>query len=489
MPTVSRRSTFRLYPNQAQTSKLFEARRLHCYLYNAAISHRKTEYQYFSNSVSYFQQQNVLPAFKECWPEYKELNSQTLQATIKRVDLSYNRFFQGLSKKPKFKSIRDYSGWTYPGHSGWEAFTEGKHGKVRLRDLGITIRMRGQAKQWGTPTTLTIIYKPYLNQWFVSFTVNVEVMTRKFGSDSDLKYESMLSIDWGTETALTAYNGQEFLEIENQRFARNSQAKIKSASKQLRRKRCPNYKKKVKASKRWKKARKKVSRLQRKVALQRKNWQHQVTTDISRCYDIVVTEKLETKKMTRKAKQGSKRSGATPRRCTAHLVAHQDKRQKAERRRSGSPTMSPHQVAGLNKSILDVGFGTLNKMITYKIEAKGGLALFLPTKQIKPSQRCPHCGTVHKDWADLSNRYHVCNHCNFENGRDKSSVMVMYNVATKAQPGLGTHLEIVDLISSTSKTRKHTGSMKQLGEMKRQKSQQNQKSLGSKETPTSQKLG
>ncbi len=473
MLTVVRRYTFRLYPNKSQTSKLFEARRLHCYLYNAAISHRRTEYQHWSKSVTYLQQQNVLPAFKECWPEYKQLNSQTLQATLKRVDLSYNRFIKGLSKKPKFKSIRNYSGWTYPGHSGWNALTEGKHGQVRLRDLGITIRMRGQAKQWGIPTTLTIIYKPYLHQWFASFTVNVEVAPRKFGSDSDLTYQSIISIDLGTETALTTYNGEEFLEIENQRFTLRAQKKIKSASKKLRRKRCPNYKKKIKASLRWKKARKQVSKLQRKVAEQRKNWQHQVTTDISRRYDIVVTEKLETKKMTRKAKKAVR-----PRSVS---------RSQGKRTKTGSKRK--RQKAGLNKSILDVGFGTLNKMITYKIEAKGGLALFLPTKKIKPSQRCPKCGTVHKDWADLSNRYHVCNHCNFENGRDKSSVMVMYNVACQKQPGLGTHLGIVDLISSTSKTGKHTGSMKQLGEMKRQKSQQNKKSLGPLETPTSQKLG
>jgi putative transposase len=457
MLTVTRRYTFRLYPNKSQTSKLFEARRLHCYLYNAAISHRKTDYQYFSKSVTYLQQQNALPAFKECWPEYKQLNSQTLQATLKRVDLSHNRFIKGLSQKPKFKSIRNYSGWTYPAHSGWSALTEGKHGQVRLRDLGITIRMRGQAKQWGNPTTLTIIYKPYLHQWFASFTVNVEVPIGKFGSDSDLTYQSMLSIDLGTETALTAYNGQEFLEIENQRFARHSQAKIKSASKQLRRKRCPNYKTKIKASKRWKKARKKVSRLQRKVALQRKNWQHQVTTEIASRYDIVVTEKLETKKMTRKAKKGSKR-----------------KRQKA----------------GLNKSILDVGFGTLNKLITYKVEAKGGLTLFLPTKKIKPSQRCPKCGTVHKEWAHLSNRYHVCDNCGFETPRDRGSVMVMYNVANNLQQGLGTSLSDCGCLSSTDSTkkRKHTGSMKQLGQMKRQKSRLT-RGLGYLETPTSQKSG
>ncbi|MGF1541710.1 MAG: zinc ribbon domain-containing protein [Pleurocapsa sp.] len=144
------------------------------------------------------------------------------------------------------------------------------------------------------------------------------------------------------------------------------------------------------------------------------------------------------------------------------------------------------QKAGLNKSILSVGFGTLNQMIAYKIEAKGGLVLTLNTKKIKPSQRCPKCGMVHKEWADLSNRYHICNGekgCGFETPRDRGSVMVMYNVACNNQKGLGTSLSSVDVFSSTSLSnmRKHTGSMKQLGQMKRQKSQRRCKEL---ETPT-----
>ncbi|GBF83338.1 transposase [Aphanothece sacrum FPU3] len=406
--------------------------------------------------MTYLQQQNVLPAFKEDWPEYKELHSQTLQATLKRVDLSYNRFFKGLSKRPKFQSIRNYSGWTYPAYSGWKALTNGKHGQVVLNDLGINIRIRGQVHQWGTPTTLTIIYKPYLNQWYASFTVNVEVPNSKFGSESTLSYQSILAVDLGTQTALTGYDGEDFIELENPRFVRQSEEKVQRLSKKLRRKRSPNHNKKIPASKRWKKARKQVSKLQRKVANQRKNWQHQVTREIASRYDIVVTEKLETKNMTRKAKKGSKRK---------------------------------HQKPRLNRSILDVGFGTLNQQITYKVQSKGGLVIFLPTKKIKPSQRCPQCGTVHKHWADLSNRYHICDNCHFEKGRDKSSVMVMYNVVTNQQTGLGTRLEIVDLTISTSKTRKHTGSMKQMGEMKRQKSRQNNKSLGDLETPTSQKSG
>ncbi|MGF1539858.1 MAG: RNA-guided endonuclease InsQ/TnpB family protein [Pleurocapsa sp.] len=281
-------------------------------------------------------------------------------------------------------------------------------------------------------------------------TCNVSVEEPMFGSLSDLKYESIVAFDLGTATAITCFDGKEFEEISNPRFTIRVENKVKQESKKLRRKRAPNRKKGIKASNRWKKARRRVSKLQRQVARERADWQHKVTSDIASRHDIGVTEKLNTKAMTRKAKKDSKR-----------------KRQKA----------------GLNKSILSVGFGTLNKMIAYKIEAKGGLLLQLNTKRVKPSQRCPKCGTVHKDWADLSNRYHICDSCNFEIERDQGSVLVMYNVATNQQQGCGTHLSDGGCLSSTSLTnkRKHTGSMKQLGQMKRQKSRLSTEEL---ETPT-----
>jgi putative transposase len=148
------------------------------------------------------------------------------------------------------------------------------------------------------------------------------------------------------------------------------------------------------------------------------------------------------------------------------------------------------QKAGLNKSILSVGFGALNQMLSYKIEQKGGIVLTLPTREIKPSQRCPKCGAIHKDWASLSNRCHVCNACGFECPRDKGSAMVMYNVATNQQPGLGTSLVSLGCFSSTDSTckRKHTGSMKQLGQKKRQKSNPADGS-GDLETPSLSRVG
>ncbi|NEO18151.1 MULTISPECIES: transposase [unclassified Moorena] len=442
------RQTFRLYPNKTAASKMFYARKLHQLLYNAGIADRRYEWKANKKSIGYLEQQNCLPDFKKCWPEYKELYSTSLQATLKRVDFAYNRFFQGLGGIPKYKPIRKYSGWTYPSKAGWKVNADGKNGTLTLNDLDLTIKMRGQAKYWGTPTTLTITYKPGVNTWYASITVKTETPNPKYGSKSDLTYEKIVAYDLGTETAITAFNGSEFEEIANQRFTKTLETKVKAAGKEKRRKQAPNFKKGIKASKRWKKANKKESQLKRKAGLARKDWQHKVTSDLSSRYDIGVTEKLNTKGMTRKAKKGSKRK---------------------------------KQKAGLNKAILDVGFGTLNKMLTYKIKLKGGIVLQLPTRKLKPSQRCPECGKVHKYWAELSNRYHVCNACGFEFDRDKTSTMVMFNAANGKQPGYGTDLEKRGFSSSTSKASKHTGSMKQLGKMKRQKSRSKD---GSADTPS-----
>ena len=67
--------------------------------------------------------------------------------------------------------------------------------------------------------------------------------------------------------------------------------------------------------------------------------------------------------------------------------------------------------------------------------------------------------------------------------------MVMYNVATNQQPGLGTNLVDCRCFSSTNSTKKckHTGSMQQLGQRKRQKSYCTKD--GENETPSAHAVG
>jgi len=415
---MTRRTTFRLYPSKAQTAKLFEARRLHAYLYNACVEHRKTSYQKFGKPISYYDQQAAIVPFKDCWEEYKSLNHGSLQATVKRIDFAFQRFFNGLGGYPRFQSIRRYSGWMYPdARQGFKVHSTGVNGYLELRDLGIQIQMRGKARTWGRPTTCTIVYRNGL--WFASITVQC-LPIRETGNNA-------VGLDFGCLTAVAMSNGEM---IKNPRFLATTKAKISEASKSKRRKVKPNFKKKIKASKRWKKANKKVALLQRKVASQRQDWVHKVAAEIVGSNSLVVTEKLNIKGMTRKAKKGSKR-----------------KRQKT----------------GLNRSMLDVGMGALRSAIEYKLAEAGGIFIEVPTQKVKPSQTCPSCG--HQEKKTLDERIHKCKLCGYTDDRDVAAAKVMLSWA------LGTNVLNRGEGSSTSNPaeRKHCGGMKQLASLKRQK--------------------
>jgi putative transposase len=191
---TTRRTTYKLYPNCQREKTLHYWRRPHASLYNAAVYNRKTQYQKFGHSVNYLEQQNCLPDFKEVLTEYKPLGSHALQATLKRVDFAFVRFFKGLGGYPKFKASRRYSGWTYPCQAGWKAQSDGKNGHLNITNLG-KIQMRGMARTWGTPTTCTILFRN--GKWLASITVQC-VPTRTTGTDS-------VGIDLGCKEAITLF--------------------------------------------------------------------------------------------------------------------------------------------------------------------------------------------------------------------------------------------------------------------------------------------
>ena len=367
---ATKRITFRLYPSKVQANKMHYWRRLHKDLYNACVEHRKISYKKFNKSVDYFDQQNCLPDFKEFWSEYKELGSHALQDTVKRVDFALKRFFKLKSGYPKFKSSRHYKGWTYPCSSGWKACTNGKNGYLKISNLG-NLKMRGQARDWGKTKTCTIIFKQ--GKWYASITVDCVPMRPQTDTGA-------IGLDFGTHHAIADSNGNV---IENPRFVKAAQSKINKIAKTSRRKRLP--KKGSKPSRRWKKASKAVAKIQSKVARQRQDWQHKVSTQIvspsaslrangerSRtvsCNSLVATEKLNLKGMTRKSKGKRKR-----------------------------------QKSGLNRSLLDVGIGSLKDLIKYKVTEAGGFCIEIPTQKVKPSQTCPNCG--HQKKKTLAQRVH-----------------------------------------------------------------------------------
>lgn len=418
---LTRRITYRLYPSTSQLNKLFYWRRMHAYLYNAAVSNRITQYRKFNHSVDYFEQQASLPGFKQTWAEYKELNAGSLQATLKRVDFAFQRFFQGLAKYPKFKPIRQYSGWTYPdARQGFKVHSEGKNGYLELTDLGCKIQMRGEARTWGNPSTCTILYRN--KKWYASITVKCEPK-RKTGKGA-------IGLDFGCKTAIADSNSNK---IEPPKFLKSAQSQINKISKQLRRKRKPE-KKKVNASRRWKKIQSRLAKLKRKVANKRQNWVHHQAVDIVSCNSLIATEKLQIKNMTRKAKKDSKR-----------------KRQKT----------------GLNRSMLDIGIGMLKQAIKYKAVEAGAIYLEAPTRSLKPTQRCNSCWKITK--KTLSDRLHTCSNpkCGHQEDRDVNSAQVCLTWARGQELS---SFKTADESSSTASPKvKYCGGFQQLAQTKRQK--------------------
>ena len=421
---TTRRVTFRLYPTRlSQEENLHYWRRLQASLSNAAVANRKTQYQRLNHSVDYLEQQNCLPAFKKVWhassadgtalrslaPEYIELGSHALQATLKRVDFAFVRFFKGLGGYPKFKASRRYSGWTYPSIAGWKALTDGGNGHLKLSNLG-KIQLRGKARTWGTPTTCTIFCRN--GKWYSSITV--QCTPQRYTSDS------AIGIDLGCKDAITFSTGEKIAKPE---FIKEGQRQVKIASKKLRRQRSPNRNKKIRASSRWKRERNVVSKLQRKVARQRENWLHQTTSNIVSGNSLVAGEQLNIKGMTRKGKK--------------------QKRQKA----------------GLNRSMLDVCFGMIGQMLEYKAAEAGGFYLESPTRTLKPTQRCAECWELTP--KTLSDRVHICSNPDCQHTEDRDVNAAQVNLAYVAR---GQELSSRDAESPSSTA---CGSMRQLGAKKR----------------------
>lgn len=112
---------YRIYPNQQQIKILEENFEFCRFLYNSALEERISSYKKLGISQSYEDQSKQLPGIKECFPaESKAIYSQSLQHTLKRLDLAYSSFFKrvkaGATKAgfPRFKSKDRFRSILFP---------------------------------------------------------------------------------------------------------------------------------------------------------------------------------------------------------------------------------------------------------------------------------------------------------------------------------------------------------------------------------------
>ncbi len=146
--------------------------------------------------------------------------------------------------------------------------------------------------------------------------------------------------------------------IENPASFKQYKRKLAKLQRQLARK--------VKFSKNFYKAKAKITALHIRIADTRRDFIHKETTTIAKNQGLVVLEDLRIKNMSRSAK-GS----------------------------IDSPGKDVKQKSGLNRSILDAGWGEFRRQLEYKVDWAGGILIAVDSKNT--SRRCPVCGHTAKE--------------------------------------------------------------------------------------------
>ena len=367
---------FRLYPTKKQEEKLFWTLNRCRELYNAALSERKDAYRMAGKSISYYEQKRDLPEIKEIRPEYHDIHSQVLQDVLLRLKRAFDRFFERVKKGekpgyPRFQGRNRYASFTYP-QSGFLL----EERQVTLSKIG-TLKVKVHRKVEGTIKTCTIKYEA--GQWYVIFSCEVEQP-----EPLPLSYEDV-GIDLGI-THFAAISNGEF--IESPRHYRQAENKLKKLQKAL------SHKKR--GSHRRKRAVQAIARAHRRIRNQRRDFVHKASRKLVNRYQVMVLEDLQTKNLISRPKP--KLDEETGRYVPNGAVAK----------------------GGLNKSILDAGWGMFTEMLSAKAAWAGRTVIFVDPKYT--SQICPGCGKVRR--KTLEERWHSCE-CGCELDRDTASAKII----------------------------------------------------------------
>ena len=263
---------FRLNPNQEQQlllNKHFGSVR---WTYNYFLNQRKTEYLNKKKSLNYYDQAAELTQIKKVNEWLKEINSQTLQYSLKCLDMAYQGFFNKRTKFPNFKSKRNKNSFTIPQN----VRCDGTKLIVPKFLDGIEIIMERQIK--GTIKHCTISKTP-TSKYFVSILTEQEYQPV-------IKTRNSVGIDLGIKDFLVLSNGTK---IKNHRFLKHYERILALNQKYLSRK--------TKGSNRYEKQRLKVARIYEKITNSRMDLIHKTTANLINQFDTIYLEDLNVKGM------------------------------------------------------------------------------------------------------------------------------------------------------------------------------------------------
>ena len=226
---------------------------------------------------------NILPELKEKYPWLKEVNSQALQMPLRNLDNAYTRFFKKTGKFPRFKSK----------HHSTPKFQCPQHVRIDFKKqlLSLTkipdIQFALDRTFKGDIKTTTIKKTP-TGRYFVSVLVEDGMeLPPKPKVDPD----QTIGLDLGLRDFCIDSSGRK---VPNPKFLRQSEKRLKHHQRMLSKKK--RYKGKP-GSKNYQEQRLKVAIIHERVANQRKDFLHKLSTKLVRENQSICLEDLAVRNM------------------------------------------------------------------------------------------------------------------------------------------------------------------------------------------------
>jgi putative transposase len=346
---------YRLNPTENQI-KLIEQTFGCCRLvYNVCLQVKIWAYKDAGIRLSSFDLCYQLAEAKKDYPWMQVVDSQALQAAVKKVDIAFKNFFRN-EGFPKFKRKSDRQSFQCPNNTRKVDFEKGLLTIPKIKDIPIVISRTFSGKI----KTITISRSP-TGKYFASLLVD---SGKEFPKLQPIDAITSIGLDTGVKSFVISSNGKIF---EANRKLKNNLKRLRVLSR-----RASNKKK---GSKNRNKANKRLATLHEKITNKRLDYIHKVTRDLTSDNQAVSTIFVEDLNV--------------------------------------SGLLKNHKLA---QAISDVSLGKFYEILKYKCKWNGinlvKIGRFEPS-----SKRCSFCGSIKKE-LKLSEREWTCEICNTSHDRD-----------------------------------------------------------------------
>lgn len=280
MAIINKSFKFRIYPNKAQKELITKTIGCSRFVYNHFLDKWNDTFKNTNKGLTYNKCSKQLTQLKKELLWLKEVDSISLQSSLKNLDDSFKRFFKKQNQAPRFKSKK------HPVQSYTTKHTNGNiaviENKIKLPKLGL-VKFAKSKEVDGRILNATIKHSPS-GKYFISILVETEVF--------DLpKTNSSVGIDLGLKDFAILSNGKVY---NNPKIFKTLEKKLAKEQAILSRR--------TKGGSNWNKQRIKVARIHEHIQNSRKDYLHKLSTEIVKNHDIIGIEDLQVSDMVKDRK-------------------------------------------------------------------------------------------------------------------------------------------------------------------------------------------